>query len=73
VVFGEDRDVDLLAALRPEACVTLLDWADLQEKLSEVFGLPADLVSRRGVKASQNPYRKQAILSKAIPIYVEGA
>lgn len=70
--FREDSDVDLLAALRPEACVTLLDWADLQEKLSEVFGRPVDLVSRRAVEGSQNPYRKQAILSTATPIYVEG-
>ena len=70
--FREDSDVDLLAALRPEACVTLLDWADLQEKLSEVFSRPVDLVSRRAVEGSQNPYRKQAILSTAIPIYVEG-
>jgi len=71
--FGEDSDVDLLAALRPEARITLLDWADLQEKMSEVFGRPVDLVSRRAVEGSQNPYRKQAILSTAIPIYVEGA
>ena len=70
--FGADSDVDLLAALRAEACVTLLDWADLQEKLSEVFGRPVDLVSRRAVEGSQNPYRKQAILSTALPIYVEG-
>jgi predicted nucleotidyltransferase len=70
--FRKDSDVDLLAALRPEFCVTLLDWADLQERLSEVFGRPVDLVSRRAVEGSQNPYRKQAILSTAIPINVEG-
>jgi predicted nucleotidyltransferase len=70
--FREDSDVDLLAALRPQTCVTLLDWADLREKLSEVFGRPVDLLSRRAVERSQNPYRKQTILSTAIPIYVEG-
>ena len=70
--FREDSDVDLLAALRPDARVTLLDWADLQEKLSEVFGRSVDLVSRRAVEGSQNPYRKQAILSTAIPLYVAG-
>ena len=69
--FREDSDVDLLAALRPEARITLLDWADLQEKLSEVFSRRVDLVSRRAVEGSQNPYRKQAILSTAVPIYVE--
>lgn len=70
--FRVDSDVDLLAALRPDACVTLLDWADLQDKLSEVFGRRVDLVSRRAVEGSRNPYRKQAILSTAIPLYVEG-
>ena len=70
--FREDSDVDLLAALRPEARVTLLDWAELQEKLSAIFGRRVDLVSRRAVEGSQNPYRRQAILSTAIPIYVEG-
>jgi len=70
--FREDSDVDLLATLRPEVCVTLLDWADLQEMLSDVFGRPVDLVSRRAVEGSQNPYRKQAILSTAVSIYVEG-
>jgi predicted nucleotidyltransferase len=49
-----------------------VDWADLQEKLSEVFGRSVDLVSRRAVEGSQNPYRKQAILSTAIPLYVAG-
>jgi uncharacterized protein len=70
--FRADSDVDLLAALRPESRMTLLDWADLQEKLSEVFGRPVDLLSRRAMERSQNPYRKHAILSTAVPLYVEG-
>ena len=70
--FREDSDVDLLATLRPEAHVTLLDWADIQEKLSEIFGRPVDLVSRWGIERSKNPYRRNSILSTAVPIYVEG-
>ena len=70
---GEDSHLDKLAALRPEACVALLDWADLQEKLSEVVGRLVDLASRRAMEGSQNPYRKQAILSTTIPLYIEGA
>src|SRR5207245_4118102 len=31
--FRADSDVDLLATLCPEAQVTLLDWADIQEQL----------------------------------------
>ena len=70
--FREESDVDLLATLRPDAHPTLLDWAEMQEKLAEVFGRPVDLVSRRAIERSKNRYRKQAILSTAVPIYVEG-
>ena len=66
------RDVDLLATLRADARPTLLDWADMQEKLAEVFGRPVDLVSRRAIERSRNRYRKQSILSTAMPIYAEG-
>ena len=70
--FRDDSDVDLLATLRADARPTLLDWADMQEKLAEVFGRPVDLVSRRAIELSRNRYRKQAILSTAMAIYAEG-
>jgi hypothetical protein len=70
--FRDDSDVDLLAALRPDTHLTLLDWADIQEKFSTIFGRKVDLVSRRAIERSQNPYRKRSILSTALPIYVEG-
>ncbi len=70
--FREESDVDLLATLRPEARPTLLDWADMQEKLAELFGRPVDLVSRRAIENSRNRYRKHSILSTAAPIYAEG-
>jgi hypothetical protein len=70
--FHDDSDVDLLASLHPKAQPTLLDWAYMQEKLSELFGRSVDLVSRRAIEQSKNRYRKQAILSTAVPFYVEG-
>ena len=70
--FRDDSDVDLLATLRPEAPVTLLGWAEMQEALSQLFGRPVDLVSRWAIERSQNPYRKHAILSTAVPLYAEG-
>ena len=42
-----------------------------QEKLSEIFGRPVDLVCRWAMEQSQNPYRKHAVLSTAVPIYVD--
>ncbi len=70
--FCSDSDVDLLATLRVDARPTLLDWADMQEKLAELFGRPVDLVSRRAIERSRNRYRKHSILSTALPIYAEG-
>jgi len=70
--FRADSDVDLLVTLRPDAHPTLLNWAEMQEQLSEIFGRRVDLVSRRAVEQSRNRYRKPAILSTAKPIYVEG-
>ena len=70
--FRPDSDVDLLCTLRPDSRCTLFGWADMQFKLEEIFGRPVDLVSRRAIERSQNHYRRQAILSTATPIYVEG-
>lgn len=70
--FRSDSDVDLLATLRADARPTLLDWADMQQKLAELFGRPVDLVSRRAIERSRNRYRKHAILTTALSIYAEG-
>jgi predicted nucleotidyltransferase len=70
--FHETSDVDLLATLRGDARPTLLDWAEMQEQLAEMFGRPVDLLSRRAVEHSRNRYRKHSILSTATPIYAEG-
>jgi predicted nucleotidyltransferase len=70
--FRDDSDVDLLATLREDARPTLLDWAEMQEKLAEVFGRSVDLVSRRAIERSRNRYRRQSILSSTLAIYDEG-
>ena len=70
--FHDGSDVDLLATLRTDAHPTLLDWAEMQEKLTALFGRPVDLVSRRAIEHSRNRYRKHSILASTIPIYAEG-
>ncbi len=70
--FREDSDIDLLATLQNDAHPTLLDWADMQEKLAEMMGRPVDLVSRRAIERSRNLYRRHSILSTTMPIYGEG-
>ena len=70
--FRDDSDVDLLATFRDDAHPTLLDWAEMQERLANMFHRPVDLVSRRSIEQSRNRYRKHAILTTATLIYVEG-
>ena len=70
--FCGDSDVDLLATLKTDARPTLLDWAEMQEQLAEMFRRPVDLVSRRAIERSRNRYRKNSILSTAEQIYAEG-
>jgi predicted nucleotidyltransferase len=70
--FRADSDVDLLCSLRPDVKCGLLEWVALKLDLEQFFGRPVDLVSRRGIERSQNPYRRNEILKTAVPIYVEG-
>jgi hypothetical protein len=70
--FREDSDVDLLATIRPGIKCGLFEWVAIKEQLEGIFGRPVDLVSRRAVERSSNPYRRQAILARTQPIYVEG-
>ena len=70
--FREDSDMDLLCSLRPDVKCGLFEWVALKLDLEMLFGRPVDLVSRRGIERSENPYRKHAILSTAVPLYVEG-
>ena len=70
--FRPDSDVDLLCSLRPDVKCGLFAWVALKLDLERFFGRPVDLVSRWGIEHSRNPYRKHAILSTVVPLYVEG-
>ena len=70
--FRGDSDVDLLCTLRAGAKCGLFEWVDMKLALEKILGRPVDLVSRPGIERSHNPYRREAILKTARPIYVEG-
>src|SRR6266404_8522913 len=71
--FNPASDVDLLCTLTEEKDKRcgLLEWVDMQLGLENVFHRRVDLVSRRMIERSRNPYRKAAILENPRPIYVE--
>ncbi len=70
--FSPESDVDVLVTFEPEAHWTLLDLVDMEEQLKGILGREVDLISRRGVEASRNYIRREAILASAEPIYVSG-
>jgi predicted nucleotidyltransferase len=68
--YGPDGDIDVLVAFLPDAQWSLLDHAQMQLELEAILGRKVDLVSRRSVKHSYNPIRRQAILDSAESVYV---
>ena len=64
--------MDLLATIRPGVKCGHFEWVKLKEGLEQIFGRSVDLLSRRAVEKSANPYRRNSILARTQPIYVEG-
>ncbi len=62
-------DVDLLVDFLPGARFGLLEMGALKEDLEELLGCAVDLVSRKAVEKSPNPYRRKSMLSSPISVY----
>ena len=67
--LGPDSDVDILISFDDTARPTLLDMVRMEDELTELFGLPADLMERDAIEASGNHIRRKAILDSAETIY----
>ena len=68
--FRPDSDVDVLVSFAPHAQVTLLDMAQMQNELKDIFKREVDLVSKRGLEKSRNYLRRKQILDSAQVIQV---
>jgi predicted nucleotidyltransferase len=64
-----DSDIDVLVALDPKAVCTLFDLDRMEKELQELFGRQVDLISRRGIEASRNYLRRNAILDSRKVVY----
>ena len=64
----EGSDVDLLVTFEDGAHPGL-DITDMELELQRLLGRPVDLVTRKAVEASENPFRRRRILSEARPIF----
>ena len=66
-----NRDPAMKLQYDPEAVRKFCRERGIVE-LEEIFGWRVDLVGRWGTERSWNPYRRDAVLSTAQPICVEG-
>lgn len=67
--FGPHSDLDLLVSFEPGTTWGLLDHIKMQQELAELLGRPVDLISRRAVEHSANPFRRRAILDSARVVF----
>ncbi len=67
--FSDDSDIDVLVVFDPSARYGFFDLVHMQSELKELFGRNVDLVSRRGIETSRNPFRRKAILESAEIVY----
>jgi len=66
--FREDSDVDVLVSFAPDAEWSLFDHVHMHDELREIFARDVDLLTRRSVERSLNPYRQRAILTSAVAL-----
>jgi predicted nucleotidyltransferase len=66
--FRADSDVDVLVSFADDAMWSLFDHVHMRDELCEIFGREVDLLTRRSVERSLNPYRQRAILTTAVPL-----
>ena len=68
----ETSDIDLLYVFSPDA---RWGWeiVDMKEEIEAMFNRRVDLVSKRAIERSRNPYRKKSILNSYKIIYDEAA
>ena len=68
--FGPESDVDVLVEFDPGETPGLAFFG-MAEDLEQFFGRKVDLLTFNGVRASRNPFRREAILNSARVVYSE--
>ena len=67
--FTSTSDVDLLVEYDPDFHRTLTDMEKMQAEIEEIFNRPVDLITKRSIEQSPNPYKRKNILDSATVIY----
>jgi predicted nucleotidyltransferase len=66
--FGPESDVDVMVTFEEDVPWTLFSLVHMENELAEIFGRPVDLCERPGVERSRNRFRRESILSSAVPL-----
>lgn len=69
--FGPESDIDVLVEFEPGKTPGLAFFG-MAEDLFQIFGRKVDLMTFNGVRASRNPFRREAILSSTRIVYDKG-
>ena len=67
--FNPNSDIDVLVSFAEDAKITFFDLDDIEQKLSELFNRPVDVVTKRAIEQSHNWIRKKNILESYKIIY----
>ena len=70
--FRPDSDVDVLVDFSDDAEWSIFDLVHMEDELEVIFGWEVDLVLRKTIERSENPFRRRMILSNARSVYVTG-
>jgi uncharacterized protein len=68
-VLRPESDIDVLVTFEDGAEPTLFDMSRLSRELAEALDREVDVLTRRGVEESRNPYRRREILDTAETLY----
>lgn len=68
--FGPDSDVDVMVTFSAGCRWKAFDLVAMKTELENVFNRPVDLVERRIVETSDNPFMKKEILDHRQTVYV---
>jgi predicted nucleotidyltransferase len=66
--FRPDSDIDVLITIDPGAQIGLLEMAQMQIELENMFKRSVDMIEKEGLR---NPYRRREILRTAQVIYAD--
>ncbi len=67
--FNADSDIDVLVKFSEEAKITFFDLDVIEQKLSQLFHRPVDVVTKQAIEKSHNPIRRKNILDSSKVIY----